>query len=81
VNLPLGCNGPPRAAVTRFVDDSRHASAWAASAHAEARSRGCKHPHAIRVLARARARVPWRAWQDNAPYDPRGHRAAARIST
>jgi transposase len=75
------CNKRLRAAITCFADNSRHASAWAAAIYAEARSRGCKHPHAIRVLARAWVRVLWRAWQDNAPYDPRKHRAAARIST
>ena len=70
------CNRRLRAAVTCFADNSRHASAWAARTYARARQRGCDHPHAIRVLARAWMRVLWRAWQDNKPYDPSAHAAA-----
>ena len=29
--------------------------------------RGCRHPHAIRILGRAWLRVLWRAWQDRKP--------------
>ena len=70
------CNRRLRAAVTCFADNSRHASAWAAGVYRSARARGCDHPHAVRVLARAWLRVLWRAWQDGTPYDPATHRAA-----
>ena len=70
------CNHRLRRAVTCFADNSRHASAWAASIYARARARGCKHQHAIRILARAWLRVLWKAWQDRTPYDPARHRAA-----
>ena len=43
-----------------------------------ARARGMRHPHAVRVLARAWAGVIWRCWQDAAPYDPACHGALNR---
>jgi transposase len=73
------CNHRLRAALTCLADNSRHASAWAAHVYAKARSRGCDHPHAIRILARAWVRVIWRAWQDRQPYDLAQHRAAASL--
>jgi len=76
VTFRWACNHRLRAAVTCLADNSRHASAWAASVYAKARARGCDHPHAIRILARAWLRVIWRAWIDRKPYDPSRHRAA-----
>ena len=73
------CNRRLRAAVTCFADNSRHASPWAASLYKAARSRGCDHAHAIRILARAWLRVLWRAWQDRKTYDRHLH-AAARLA-
>lgn len=70
------CNHRLRAALTCLADNSRHASAWAANLYAQARARGCDHPHATRILARAWAGVIWRAWHDRKPYDPARHRAA-----
>ena len=64
------CNHRLRAALTCMADNSRHASNWAANVYAKARARGCDHPHAIRILARAWLRVIWRAWTDRKPYDP-----------
>jgi transposase len=74
------CNKNLRAALTCFADNSRHASAWAALIYSRARQRGCKHAHAVRILARAWVRVLWRAWQNAAPYDPTRHGPAASIS-
>jgi transposase len=73
------CNKRLRAALTCFADNSRHASPWAALVYRKARERGCKHPHAIRILARAWLRILWRAWQDGQPYDPQKHPAAKAI--
>lgn len=73
------CNHRLRAALTCLADNSRHASAWAADVYARAKARGCDHPHAIRILARAWLRVIWRAWQDRKPYDPAQHRAAVTL--
>jgi transposase len=70
------CNKRLRAALTCMADNSRHHSPWAADVYRRARARGCDHPHAIRILARAWARVLWRAWTDRQPYDPARHAAA-----
>jgi transposase len=70
------CNKRLRAAITCLADNSRHASPWAADVYMRARTRGCDHPHAIRVLARAWVRVLWRAWVDRKPYDPGSHLGA-----
>jgi transposase len=74
------CNKNLRQAITCFADNSRHASTWAAAIYAKARTRGCKHPHAVRILARAWVRVIWRAWKDRKPYDPTQHAAAAKLA-
>jgi len=74
------CNKRLRAAITCFADNSRHESPWAAHVYQEARKRGCRHPHAVRILARAWIRILWRAWQDNRMYDPQIHPAARAIS-
>ena len=73
------CNRRLRRAVTCFADNSRHASAWAAEIYRRARARGCRHPHAIRVLARAWIRILWKAWTDRTTYDPDAHVAARRL--
>ena len=78
------CNKRLRAALTCMADNSRHHSPWAADVYRRARARGCDHPHAIRILARAWARVLWRAWTDRQPYDPARHAAATpflRVAT
>jgi len=77
VGFRWACNKRFRRATTTFADNSRHASPWAAGVYARARQRGCDHPHAVRVLARAWLRVLWRCWQDHVPYDVTRHRGAA----
>jgi transposase len=67
-----------RRALTDFADDSRHASPWAADIYNRARARGMRHPHAVRVLARAWTGVIWRCWQDAVPYAPDRHGALNR---
>ena len=74
------CNKRLRRALTTFADNSRHASRWAAVVYEHARARGCRHPHAIRILARAWARILWRCWQDRTPYDVGRHRAAQALA-
>jgi transposase len=76
----FACNHRLRAAITCFANNSRHASAWAADIYRRARQRGCDHPHAIRILARAWVRVLWRAWVERIPYDPARHRAAVALA-
>lgn len=74
------CNKRLRAAITCFADNSRHQSPWAADVYKRARARGCDHPHAIRILGRAWARVLWRAWTDHTRYDPTRHPGACRLA-
>jgi len=73
------CNHRLRLAITTFADHSRHASPWAADVYRRAMSRGCDHPHATRILARAWVRVLYRIWQTNETYDAAKHGAASRI--
>jgi transposase len=68
------CSKKLRAAVMDFANGSRMADPWAAAIYQAAVGRGCRHPHAIRILARAWVRVIWRCWQDGAAFDPALHR-------
>jgi transposase len=79
VTFRWACTKRLRLALTTFADNSRHASAWAGAVYQRALGRGCDHPHAIRILARAWVRVLWRCWQDRTPYDVTRHRAAAAL--
>jgi len=81
VTFRWACNHRLRRAITCLADNSRHASAWAARVYTAARQRGCDHPHAIRILARAWTRVLWRLWVDHVTYDPAKHRAATALVT
>jgi transposase len=76
VTFRWACNHRLRAALTCMADNSRHANVWAAHVYTKAKRRGCDHPHAIRILARAWLRVIWRAWIDRKTSDPAQHRAA-----
>ncbi len=64
-----------RGAVCDFAADSRRASPWAADLYAKARARGHRHPHAVRILARAWLGVIWKCWTTATPYDPTRHGA------
>jgi transposase len=68
------CSKKLRAAVMDFANGSRIADPWAAAIYAAATGRGCRHPHAIRILARAWLRIIWRCWQDGTAFDPALHR-------
>jgi transposase len=69
----FACNKRLRRALTCWADNSRHAHPWAFALYRGARQRGCDHPHAIRILARAWTRVLWRCWQNHTPYDIDNH--------
>jgi hypothetical protein len=73
VAFRFACNKRLRQAITTWADNSRHACAWAAARYRAARQRGCDHPHAVRILARAWLRVLWRCWKDRVLYDPQLH--------
>lgn len=79
VHFRWACDKRFRQAITTFADNSRHASPWAADVYQRAIARGCDHPHAVRVLARAWIRIIYRCWIDRTPYDPTRHGAAVRL--
>jgi transposase len=70
---------PLRDAVCDFAGDSRKTNPWAADLYNQARARGCDHPHAVRILARAWIDIIWKCWTTNTPYDPARHRALQRL--
>jgi transposase len=69
-----------RNALIDFADDSRHASPWAAQTYNDAITHGKRHPHAVRILARAWVRVIWRCWHDHTAYNPQLHGGAIRLN-
>jgi transposase len=69
-----------RRAITLYADNSRRASPWAERIYREARARGCRHPHAVRILARAWLRVIWACWHTETVYDPGRRRGRDRHS-
>jgi transposase len=79
VGFRWACDKKLRNAVIDFADDSRRNSPWAARIYADAVARGKRHPHAVRILARAWVRVIWRMWQDSKPYNVRRHGGAAML--
>lgn len=76
VTFRWACNHRLRRAITTWADNSRRASPWAEAIYAKARARGCDHPHAVRVLARAWVRVLWKIWTDRVTYKPETHGGA-----
>jgi transposase len=68
-----GCNKNLRAALVDWAQDTPRANAWARDTYDRARSRGCRHPHAARILAQGWTRILWRCWHDQVPYNPDLH--------
>jgi transposase len=79
VTFRFTCDKKLRDALIDFAADSRHANPWAADIYRRARARGKRHPHAVRIVARAWVSVIWRCWQDGMPYDPARHCALQRV--
>jgi transposase len=74
-------NTRARTAITAFAHNARMQSPWAAKLYSDARNRGKRNPHAVRIVARAWLRVIWACWHTNTPYDPAAHRAALAHAT
>jgi transposase len=70
VTFRYATNTKARKALTLYADNSRHASPWAERIYREARARGARHAHAVRILARAWLRVIYACWHTNTTYDP-----------
>jgi transposase len=81
VGFRWSCDKNLRDAVCDFANDSRHANPWAADIYNRAIARKKKHPHAVRILARAWLYVIWHCWQNNTAYDPANHRALQALLT
>ncbi len=79
VQFRWACNKRFRCAITGFADRSWQSSPWAADIYQRAVERGCAHPRAVRVLARAWIRVIYRCWVDGEPYSPGRHGGAVRL--
>jgi transposase len=75
------CDKKLREALIDFAADSRQASPRAAEVYQRARDRGARHPHAVRILARAWCRVIWRCCTDNTAYDPTRHGGLQQLLT
>lgn len=80
VGFRWACNKRLRRALTCWANNSRFDSPWARDVYDRACARGCDHPHAVRILARAWVRVLWRCWRDGVEYDPAQHGGAARLT-
>ena len=68
-----GCNKQLRHALIDWAQDTPRANAWAEDTYRRARDRGCRHPHAARILAQGWTRILWRCWHDRQPYNPDLH--------
>ncbi len=68
-----GCNKQLRAALVDWAQDTPRANPWARDTYDRARARGCRHPHAARILAQGWTRILWRCWHDQVPYNPDLH--------
>jgi transposase len=73
VHFRHAVNRRARQALMTFADNSRHGNDWAATIYNQARSRGKRHPHAVRILARAWLRIIWACWRDKTCYDTTIH--------
>lgn len=80
VGFRWACDKKLRNALIDFAADSRHASPWAKDIYDRAVARGKRHPHAVRILARAWVRVIWRMWQDGTTYDVTKHGGAVMLN-
>lgn len=79
VGFRWAANKRLRLAITTWADNSRHDNEWARGVYRRARQRGCDHPHAVRVLARAWVRVLWRCWVNGVEYDTEKHASARAL--
>ncbi|MFJ7267381.1 IS110 family transposase, partial [Streptomyces sp. NPDC099050] len=80
VTFRHAANRRARLAIVTFADNSRHSSDWAAKIYNDARAAKKRHPHAIRILARAWLRVMWACWRTGTCYDPVTHQGNNKVN-
>jgi len=73
------CDKRLRDSWSTLADSTRKWHPWASKVYSDAIARGQDHPHALRTLGRAWARVLWRCWRDEVPYDPAKHGNFVRL--
>ena len=78
VTFRYATNSKARKALTLYADNSRRGSPWAERIYRDAHARGCRHAHAVRILARAWLRVIWACWHTNTTYQPARRRGRDR---
>ena len=76
----FACDKKLRAAVMDFAGDLRHDNPWAAHLYQQARARGHRHAHAVRIPGPGLAPRIWRCWQDHTPHDPARHGSYQRLT-
>jgi transposase len=80
VNFRWAVNAHARAALALYADHSRRASPWAQALYRDARTRGKRHPHAVRIVMRGWLRVIWACWQGGVAYDRSLHGGETRLA-
>lgn len=75
------CDKRLRDTFSTLADSTRKWHPWAHKIYTDAIARGQHHPHALRTLGRAWARILWRCWQDRIPYNTALHGNMQRLET
>jgi transposase len=78
VQRRLACSNFVRQTFQEFAAQSIQSSSWARACYDRFRSRGFRHPAAIRSLAYKWIRIMYRCWIDSKPYDEETYLASLR---
>jgi len=73
VHRRLACSNFVRQTFHEFAALSIRYSTWARAYYDQMRSRGLRHPAAVRTLAFKWIRIIFRCWRDQTPYDEQTH--------
>ena len=78
VHRRLACSNFVRQTFQEFAAQSIQSSSWARACYDRLRSRGFRHPAAVRSLAYKWIRIMYRCWMDSKPYDEEIYLASLR---
>ena len=78
VHRRLACSNFVRQTFQEFAAQSIQSSSWARACYDRMRSRGFRHPAAVRSLAYKWIRIMYRCWMDSTPYDEEIYLASLR---